>query len=273
MLLREIHWDTAPPKGTPKLPDVLVVGQIAQWGRVIQHERGWRAQYAYPTHLYVLTEQAAIADRLRAHYKVPVAWGAKAERLRRTLPPAMPEAPAQPQPLAFPECLWTLTNFDAWPKALQDTLRKMLAFTANVGRNRLQVPLLTPPGGRITEAQKTLEGRAERPERRAARRSLALAAAEEQAMFHGNKLDARRALWIRLVRWRRAVLANVYEEITYSEREAPKRRDEVSSGIVPAGCRTSGKPYAATTLYQKQRSAEWHEQIAREKFHVGTGAR
>ena len=30
-----------------------VVGQVALWGEVVQHDRGWRAQYAYPTRLLV----------------------------------------------------------------------------------------------------------------------------------------------------------------------------------------------------------------------------
>ncbi len=31
--------------------DVMVVGEVALWGRVVVCERGWRAQYAFPTRL------------------------------------------------------------------------------------------------------------------------------------------------------------------------------------------------------------------------------
>lgn len=43
MLLKETLWRTAPPDGVDPLPGVLVVGQIAMWGNVVQHDRGWRS--------------------------------------------------------------------------------------------------------------------------------------------------------------------------------------------------------------------------------------
>jgi hypothetical protein len=36
---------------TPAMPAVSAVGTVALWGRVIEHERGWRAEYAYPDRL------------------------------------------------------------------------------------------------------------------------------------------------------------------------------------------------------------------------------
>jgi hypothetical protein len=54
-----------------------VVGRVSLWGTVIECERGWRATYAYPTHLYVpLADPAVaaadyIADELGG-YGVPV---------------------------------------------------------------------------------------------------------------------------------------------------------------------------------------------------------
>ena len=36
---------------TPSMPAVSAVGTVALWGRVIEHERGWRAQFAYPDRL------------------------------------------------------------------------------------------------------------------------------------------------------------------------------------------------------------------------------
>jgi hypothetical protein len=43
-------------------PDVLaIIGQVALWGRVVAHERGWRAQYAYPYSLIVASTTTAIS--------------------------------------------------------------------------------------------------------------------------------------------------------------------------------------------------------------------
>src|SRR5512132_4078558 len=35
----------------PAWPPPSVVGTVALWGTVIEHERGWRARYAYPARL------------------------------------------------------------------------------------------------------------------------------------------------------------------------------------------------------------------------------
>jgi hypothetical protein len=99
-----VHWRTTPSKDTEPLPGVLVVGQIALWGRCIEHERGWRASHAYPHHLYVFAEDAALAATLRDRYLVPVEYGAKANELLAELPGAEDDedaaAPASstPQP-------------------------------------------------------------------------------------------------------------------------------------------------------------------------------
>ena len=36
---------------TPSMPAVSAVGTVALWGRVMEHERGWRAEFAYPDRL------------------------------------------------------------------------------------------------------------------------------------------------------------------------------------------------------------------------------
>lgn len=36
---------------TPAMPPVSAVGTVALWGRVIEHHRGWRAEFAYPDRL------------------------------------------------------------------------------------------------------------------------------------------------------------------------------------------------------------------------------
>jgi hypothetical protein len=35
----------------PAWPPTPVVGTVALWGRIVEHERGWRAQFAYPARL------------------------------------------------------------------------------------------------------------------------------------------------------------------------------------------------------------------------------
>lgn len=71
-LRKMIATDTGPP--------VPVFGKVAMWGEVVLCERGFRAQFAYPTKLYVLSECAYIYTAAAAseaveslsHYSVPV---------------------------------------------------------------------------------------------------------------------------------------------------------------------------------------------------------
>jgi DNA-binding PadR family transcriptional regulator len=49
-----------------------VVGRVSLWGRVVECERGWRGQYAYPYTLTVLAEDESLAPRLRSLYAVDV---------------------------------------------------------------------------------------------------------------------------------------------------------------------------------------------------------
>jgi len=97
MLLNEVGWTHAPPQGTPKLSGALVVGQVALWGNIIEHERGWRAQFGYPTHLYLLDDDEQLAGTLRERYVVPVVWGREAEVLEQILPSDLRR---QPRPRA-----------------------------------------------------------------------------------------------------------------------------------------------------------------------------
>ena len=58
--------------GMPRdIRDELVVhGKISLWGRVIEHEDGYRAQFAYPTHIIVpnVDNATSIAQAIRAEY-------------------------------------------------------------------------------------------------------------------------------------------------------------------------------------------------------------
>lgn len=52
----------------------IVVGRVAFWGHVVEHEKGWRAQYAYPLCLVAVDDFApfglvqAILDAYQIHY-------------------------------------------------------------------------------------------------------------------------------------------------------------------------------------------------------------
>lgn len=52
-----------------------IVGQVALWGDVVEHERGYRARYAYPVKLWVLGGEKAIAEALEKAYGVEVVAG------------------------------------------------------------------------------------------------------------------------------------------------------------------------------------------------------
>jgi DNA-binding PadR family transcriptional regulator len=49
-------------------------GRVNLWGRVIEHEYGWRGQYAYPYELAVESEDEKVARVLRETYAVDVDW-------------------------------------------------------------------------------------------------------------------------------------------------------------------------------------------------------
>lgn len=49
-------------------------GSVSLWGRVIEHEQGWRAQYAYPYALSVESPDDAVATAIRREYLVDVEW-------------------------------------------------------------------------------------------------------------------------------------------------------------------------------------------------------
>jgi hypothetical protein len=50
----------------------MVLGQVANWGKVIEGTQGWRAELAYPVKLWVPFEAWKIAQALEAGYGVPV---------------------------------------------------------------------------------------------------------------------------------------------------------------------------------------------------------
>lgn len=50
--------------------DCFCYGQVSLWGRVIEHERGYRAQYAYPYEIFV--PSSTMAKHLTNKYAVDV---------------------------------------------------------------------------------------------------------------------------------------------------------------------------------------------------------
>ena len=65
------HWE-AVRVPLARFPDTYVVGQVSLWGRVSEHEAGYRAQYAYPYSLVVPARLEAMASGLRSAYRVDV---------------------------------------------------------------------------------------------------------------------------------------------------------------------------------------------------------
>ena len=55
--------------------DVLALGRVSLWGRVIETERGFRAERAYPYDLLLLGGTEQLARKLRNRYAVDVSLG------------------------------------------------------------------------------------------------------------------------------------------------------------------------------------------------------
>jgi hypothetical protein len=56
-----------PRRGRP-----IALGSVSLWGRILERERGYRAQYAYPYELFLLNADDGIARELRRLYAVDV---------------------------------------------------------------------------------------------------------------------------------------------------------------------------------------------------------
>jgi len=55
-----------------ELPRQCIVGQVSLWGRVIEHERGYRGEIAYPYALLLSDAQRHLAASLARRYGVDV---------------------------------------------------------------------------------------------------------------------------------------------------------------------------------------------------------
>ena len=67
---REYHELPPPAPGRP-----IALGSVSLWGRVLARDKGFRAQYAYPYELFLISADDEIARQLRARYAVDV-WSA-----------------------------------------------------------------------------------------------------------------------------------------------------------------------------------------------------
>lgn len=61
------HWYDAENDGMFK-----VVGQVANWGKVIEGSQGWRSRFSYPVQLWIPFEAWRLAKPLSTGYGVPV---------------------------------------------------------------------------------------------------------------------------------------------------------------------------------------------------------
>jgi hypothetical protein len=62
--------DELPPPPRPARP--IALGRVSLWGRILEREHGYRAQYAYPYEVVLLGADDAIARDLRRLYAIDV---------------------------------------------------------------------------------------------------------------------------------------------------------------------------------------------------------
>jgi hypothetical protein len=56
----------------PQVSEEYVIGKVSLWGQVTEHERGFRAERAYPYELVLAPSQARLAPLLASAYAVDV---------------------------------------------------------------------------------------------------------------------------------------------------------------------------------------------------------
>jgi hypothetical protein len=65
--------DELPPPPRPARP--IALGRVSLWGRILEREHGFRAQYAYPYEVVLLGGDDRIAHDLRSLYAIDVIRG------------------------------------------------------------------------------------------------------------------------------------------------------------------------------------------------------
>jgi len=76
--------------------EFVAFGQVALWGRVDVHTRGYRAQYAYPIWVRVLEAPGALCRSLRDAYGIPVVSWAFQRILERRMLSSLADPGAAP---------------------------------------------------------------------------------------------------------------------------------------------------------------------------------
>lgn len=247
MLLDEIGWTSAPPDGVDKLSGIMVVGEVSLWGKIIQHERGWRASCAYPRHLYAFTDDPMIAETLRERYGVPVEWGPDAERLRRLLP-TPEDAPEDAPAVSVPDALLAVVDAGLCPTPLR-------ALAAQALEEQSAEFAIRPPARRDLARAKAL-GASERHMRALHRRASLLADAEIQALA-GDVVSAARAMWVRLARWQRTRGQMLALQVRSRQEQRAALVEDLARGTNPR----TGAPYALQTILSKRRWLEAVDQL------------
>ena len=64
-------WE-ARRSGGARSADVYAIGRVSLWGRIVEHERGYRAALAYPFDLFLQAQHHRLAIPLAARYGVEV---------------------------------------------------------------------------------------------------------------------------------------------------------------------------------------------------------
>lgn len=78
MLSSDLSLQRFGPHGSPN-PEFSCWGSVSLWGRVIEHERGYRAEYAYPSELWMT--DATTARRVQSLYGIPCHYIVEGEEL------------------------------------------------------------------------------------------------------------------------------------------------------------------------------------------------
>jgi hypothetical protein len=58
--------------GDGEFGQFTVIGQVANWGKVVEGSQGWRSQFSYPKFIYVPYEAHHLAKPISVAYGVPV---------------------------------------------------------------------------------------------------------------------------------------------------------------------------------------------------------
>jgi hypothetical protein len=218
------------PADRCECPGAMVVGQAALWGHVVEHERGWRGSRGYPRHLYVLSDDAALAEGLRVRYLVPVEFGPAAERLRALLP----------GPRTLDAVLCELAHAEHWPESLRARIAEM--FSA------IREGAPAPTWARAAWCARNVADAASRTA--AGRFPTYWLLRGFRAADAGDALAATRALWVRFALWQRARALGVCERLRDGRARLEAERADVVRGTT--GRRGSRRPYRSVTLTAKR---------------------